>query len=623
MLEDLEDQATSIALGVAGESAFAEANVATGNLGSDRAALEQEHGRAFTQEEHHEVPASHAAMDDFRAEMEDLFQKHQAELCAHLDAWMTGDRLRLAGRCCDSVTGRTVTGNTSSSRSDRSRSRGRLEPPGSVPVEAVEDGARNRAWSAPSVSAKAKSAPELKVPEGRDNKDSPIASPADTQLKKKSKSSASRNYLLSSARSVIVAHQTLVQRIVDSRIFEWTSFMLIILNGFLVGYETQYMASRAEDDARRNVPQEKGDSESILWLHALFCVAFAGELGLRWTAEGLRGFFQTRDLGWNVMDIFVVAVGAIDVIFELILFYSASGKENSFGEISVIRILRVIRLVRVARVIRVMRFFRELRMMVCAIMGSLKSLTWVVLVLCMTFYLFGISFVSAVTSHLETTEMRLAPENEALVEYFGTLPRSLLSLYMAMSGGRDWVHYYLALEILPPQYCFLFLTFLTFVLYAVINIAIGIFVESALSANVKDREVIVLEELSQKEQYMRSMRDVFEEMDIDNTGNITLQEFEEKLDDERVIAYFNWMKLDVSDARTLFRLIDYDLSNEVSITEFLEGFYKLQGESRALDMKLMIYEMKFLREMTTDLRDRMRSFESNLPLRKQNAIRVD
>merc|ERR1712217_926110 len=98
-------------------------------------------------------------------------------------------------------------------------------------------------------------------------------------------------------------------------------------------------------------------------------------------------------------------------------------------------------------------------------------------------------------------------------------------------------------------------------------------------------------------QYLKSMRAVFEEMDTDGTACVTEEEFESKLSDERVIAYFNALKLDVSDARTLFSLLDHDQSHEVSIHEFLTGCYKLQGESRSLEMKIMQCEVKFLKEM--------------------------
>lgn len=257
--------------------------------------------------------------------------------------------------------------------------------------------------------------------------------------------------------------------------------------------------------------------------------------------------------------------------------------------------------VRVARIIRVMRFFRELRMMVFSILGSLRSLVWVTIVLGLNFYIFGISFTAAVTQHLTTTDVWLLDDNRDLVLYFGSLSRAMLHLYMSMSGGNDWVVYYEALTRLPGQYCFMFLLFITFSIFAAVNIVTGIFVESAMQSNRADKEVIIRDEMDIKKSYLEAMRGVFEEMDTDGTRSLTLKEFEERLDDERVIAYFQSLKLDVSDARTLFELIDTDKSQEVSITEFLEGCWSLQGEARTMDVKLMQCEVRVMRSLVAHL----------------------
>merc|ERR1712146_164121 len=93
------------------------------------------------------------------------------------------------------------------------------------------------------------------------------------------------------------------------------------------------------------------------------------------------------------------------------------------------------------------------------------------------------------------------------------------------------------------------------------------------------------------------MRSIFDEMDTDGSGCVNTKEFERRLDDERVIAYFNALKLDVSDARTMFALLDYDQSGEVDISEFLSGCYKLHGESRSLDVKIMQCRVQYLNEV--------------------------
>lgn len=233
-------------------------------------------------------------------------------------------------------------------------------------------------------------------------------------------------------------------------------------------------------------------------------------------------------------------------------------------------------------------------MMIFSILKSLKSLIWVVLVLSMTFYLFGIIFVTAATSHMPRKEMWLMEENQGLVAFFGTVADAVLSLYMAMSGGRSWAEYYDVLKPLHIQYRLLFLMFITFSVFAVVNIVTGIFVDSALECTNTDRERMVYEELETKRRCLESMEDAFLEIDEDCNEEIGLEEFQAKMDDERVIAYFNALKLDVTDAATLFKLLDHDNSGQINIQEFLTGCYALQGESRSLDIKIMQLEMQKL-----------------------------
>merc|ERR1712110_394279 len=104
----------------------------------------------------------------------------------------------------------------------------------------------------------------------------------------------------------------------------------------------------------------------------------------------------------------------------------------------------------------------------------------------------------------------------------------------------------------------LFLLFITFSLFAVVNIATGVFVDAAMQANSMDREIVVHEEMEEKKAYLESMHQIFDEMDTDGTGCITFADFTRRLDDERVIAYFRHLNLDVSEARKLFELLDLD-----------------------------------------------------------------
>jgi len=97
-----------------------------------------------------------------------------------------------------------------------------------------------------------------------------------------------------------------------------------------------------------------------------------------------------------------------------------------------------------------------------------------------------------------------------------------------------------------------------------------------------------------KKTFLKDLRDLFHEMDQDGNGIIASEEFHSRLGDEQVIAYFSALKLDITDTVTLFQLLDVDGSDEVDISEFLEGCYALQGEARSIDAKIMKLQLQWL-----------------------------
>jgi len=272
---------------------------------------------------------------------------------------------------------------------------------------------------------------------------------------------------------------------------------------------------------------------------------------------------------------------------------SASGS-SLLSQLAMVRVLRIIRIVRVVRVIRVLRFFRELRMMLHSILRSFKSLTWAMLVLAMTFYIFGISLTQGTIDYCNSRAAWSDSETDDLRTRFGTLDRSVLSLFQAMSNGISWGELLTALDPLHAAYRFMFLLFVSFATFAVVNIVTGIFVDSAMQTSQEDREIVIQEEVYSKENYMDSMQKVFEEMDTDGSGAINLTEFQDAIEDERMVAYFNALGLDITDAQTLFVLLDRDQTGSIDIEEFLLGCLRLKGEARSLDMAKLMYESEYV-----------------------------
>eukprot|EP00929_Paragymnodinium_shiwhaense_P054357 TRINITY_DN27239_c0_g2_i1.p1 TRINITY_DN27239_c0_g2~~TRINITY_DN27239_c0_g2_i1.p1 ORF type:complete len:712 (-),score=180.93 TRINITY_DN27239_c0_g2_i1:330-2465(-) len=425
-----------------------------------------------------------------------------------------------------------------------------------------------------------------------------------TKKNSKLKKSRASQFIMTRRLQEFEAAESNIQRLVNSKWFEWLSIAFVVANSFFIGYQVEYIAARAEEGYKKGAAFDTGPPAALQVVQYVFCVVFLVELLLRWRSDGLFDFLRGTSVAWNMFDIFIVAVGCIEILLESI---SPGSAGASF---SVVRVLRVLRIAKVVRVIRVMKFFHELRIMIDSIIGSLKVFTWSMIVLFMLFYVFGIGITSGVTDFLSSyvddgilPDELTADDVVLLSAFFGRLDSSMHSLFTAMSGGRDWVEYYDVLRLLPIWYRLLFLLFISFSVFAVVNVVTGVFVESAIQTSGSDKEAIIKEELDSKFRYLQNMQEVFMEMDADGTGGITLDEFQEHLGDQRVIAYFNSLKLDVSDATMLFRLLDSDNSGSVDVEEFLDGCQRLKGEARSLDIASLKLELENTRKNLFELAD--------------------
>ena len=75
------------------------------------------------------------------------------------------------------------------------------------------------------------------------------------------------------------------------------------------------------------------------------------------------------------------------------------------------------------------------------------------------------------------------------MDYFGSVPRAVLSLYQGMTGGVDWNDMSLPLErSLSPIFALVFALYIAFAVLAMMNVVTGVFVESALGSAREERD---------------------------------------------------------------------------------------------------------------------------------------
>lgn len=224
--------------------------------------------------------------------------------------------------------------------------------------------------------------------------------------------------------------------VMNSRRFEFCVIALIFLDAVHLGWKVQKDA-----ELRRPTRVLSDTSDLNYGVYLSLTAFFVVEWALRLFAEG-SGFCKRKEWHWRFLDTFTVVSMLIEVIVNF-----AMGDAPKV--MNLIQIFRVLRIVRVLRLIRVLRFFKDLRIMIESIANSMKSLMWVLIIMVLTFYVFGIVLTQGAIDYLSNNDLWDEADTYPLRKFFGSLDRSVLSLFQAMAGGISWIEVVDTLQPLP------------------------------------------------------------------------------------------------------------------------------------------------------------------------------
>jgi len=137
------------------------------------------------------------------------------------------------------------------------------------------------------------------------------------------------------------------------------------------------------------------------------------------------------------------------------------------------------------------------------------------------------------------------------------------------------------------------------------NVVTGVFCQGAIEGATHDQTIVIESHMEFAERYAQQLKSLFNDMDRDGSGTITIDELEDHLQDPAVKAYFASLDIDPSDTWTLFSLLDADGTNEIDLEEFIIGCFRLKGNAKAMDMVLLGYESKRLSKQIQGMETQM------------------
>lgn len=367
------------------------------------------------------------------------------------------------------------------------------------------------------------------------------------------------------------------QQIVEKSLFEYIVCLVIAVNALVLGAEADWEV--------QNLTVEHPIIFQVLDIG--FCFFFSAEMVIRMVAYGPLFFScSTPDWRWNYFDLLITCLQDADVTLS----YTGAGMHPGLKIFKIFRMIRLFRCARIFRMVRVLRLVPELHLLVVTCAGSMKSLFWTMTLLLLCTYVFGIYLTQVVAEHGVEHPDDLAGDSD-LRKYYGSILTVMLKLYQTMFNGEDWSKLTEPLmEVISPWLGIVFSAYIAVTVMCLLNVITGVFLTSAMQSAEGDKNRRMVDEILR----------LFMTADVDLSGNIGIEEFEEHLHHPQMQQYLQSIDLLPEEASELFFLLDREKKGYIKLAEFTNGCMRLRGNTKAIDFAVFVtaYEGHVTRQIS-------------------------
>jgi len=205
---------------------------------------------------------------------------------------------------------------------------------------------------------------------------------------------------------------------------------------------------------------------------------------------------------------------------------------------------------------------------------------------------------------------------EEVMRYWGSLGTAMTSLYVASMGGESWVVMLDTLYDFGPVFYALFLFYIAFFMFVVVNTITSQILEGTMKSAALDDNQTILNEMRKKDEYIYHVSKIFQLVDTDNSGEITWEEFHKHAQTPEMHAFASSLEIDISDAEHFFKLISTNGHCPVNAEMFAIGCMKLKGAATSLDLQGLVqntlHANRELRNFMKSSRHRLQRIEDSL-----------
>jgi len=362
-----------------------------------------------------------------------------------------------------------------------------------------------------------------------------------------------------------------LRRQVHGPLFQIFSSSLILGNALLLGLgmssSTQAEVNRLSSNQRSGSTHNRSAYEA--W-ELSFNIAFWIELLVRIVAD--RGLFVWgREYRWNIFDALIVGISVVEYLLPI--------RANVFT----LRLIRVFRIGRLSKTFNSVAFVRNLGSMLASCMDAIRACLPALAVILLTTYLFGTLILQGVRESLKQQETPQYPL-EKLTPLFGDLSKVMLTLFMSVSNGLSWQLCYDELGRVGLTYQLVFLAYIIVMELCVLNMILGIFVDTVQQDRRPDHEAMLVKQEKERKKNAKDLMTFFLEADTDGSRTLSFDELIQKMESQEFKLILMECNIEVEDSATLFKLLDADADGHVSIDEFVVGIDRLKTLAHSYEL---------------------------------------
>mmetsp|Transcript_46873 Transcript_46873/g.123884 ORF Transcript_46873/g.123884 Transcript_46873/m.123884 type:complete len:854 (+) Transcript_46873:110-2671(+) len=360
--------------------------------------------------------------------------------------------------------------------------------------------------------------------------------------------------------------------------FEITVACLIILNCMTLAMEAMY-----EQDEK---PMILGPLEHV------FTFLFLMEWVLRIRAHSWVWLFDRM----NAFDTLLVWGAGVMVTWLLVPIGLEADVLHKFAS------LRILRLTRLIRTVRLMPQFHDLWLLIYGITGCMRLMWWSLVVIGFVHWGFAVAVLETIVK-----SDTFAEDAEVQV-LFGTQVSAMFTLFQIMTFD-DWAKIVRPITDEMPVSNLLFVTFMMVAGILLVNVMTAVVIQRVFKSTDKEAEARKKEIARFKN--ITALYQAFQEMDTDNSGRVSEEEFTEILENVAFVRMMKVIDIDIDELPEIFHILNEGTGGSIAVEEFITGILRLQGPSLSRDMLKGYTRLTNINEGFTALDDKtLKQYES-------------